>query len=80
MKEYFNVGEPDEYWTGIGQRDDGEQFLDIVLLAHTKGYAAELVCDIEAGADQVKIKAGTPVFRVTFFHQRCMRSSWKPAS
>jgi hypothetical protein len=64
---FSKVGEPDEYWTGVGQRDDGEQFLDIVLLAPTKGYAAELVRDIEAGSDQLKIKAGTPVFRVTYF-------------
>jgi hypothetical protein len=64
---FGRVGVPDVYWTGLGQRDEGEQFLDIVLLAPTKGYAAELIRDIEAGADQVKIKASTPVFRVTYF-------------
>jgi hypothetical protein len=64
---FGKVGEPDLYWTGVGQRDAGEQFLDIVLLAPTKGYAAELVRDIDAGSDQVEIKANTPVFRVTYF-------------
>jgi len=59
LAELFSkVGEPDKYWTGVGQRDDGEQFVDIVLLAPAKGYAAELVSDI---------KANTPVFRVTYF-------------
>ena len=64
---FGKVGEPDVYWTGVGQRDDGEQFLDIVLLAPTKGYAAELVRDMGASSDQVEIKASTPVFRVTYF-------------
>jgi hypothetical protein len=67
LAELFGkVGEPEEYWTGVGQRDNGEQFLDIVFLAPTQGYAAELVRDIEAGSDQVEIKASTPVFRVTY--------------
>jgi hypothetical protein len=64
---FGNVGEPDQYWMGVGQREDGEQFLDIVLLAPSKGYAAELVRDIKAGSDRVEIKASTPVFRVTYF-------------
>ena len=61
------AGEPEQYWTGLGQRDGGEEFLDIVLLAPTKGYAVELVTDSEAGTNQVEIKPGTPVFRVTYF-------------
>ncbi len=61
------AGEPEQYWTGIGQRDGGEEFLDTVLLAPTKGYAVELVTDIKAGTNQVEVKPGTPVFRVTYF-------------
>ncbi len=61
------LGEPEKYWTWIGQRDNGEQFLDIMLLAPTKGYLAEVVIDIKPGSDQVVIKANTPVFRVTYF-------------
>jgi hypothetical protein len=64
---FSKVGEPEEYWTGVGQRDGGERFLDIVLLAPTRGYAAELVRDIGDGSNQVEIKASTPVFRVTYF-------------
>jgi hypothetical protein len=64
---FDKLGEPEEYWTEIGQRDNGEQFLDIMLLAPSKGYVAELVVDIKPGSDQVEIKAGTPVFRVTYF-------------
>jgi hypothetical protein len=61
------LGEPELYWTGIGQRDDGEQYLKIVLLSPAQGYAAEMVVDIRAGATQVGIKDSTPVFRVTYF-------------
>jgi hypothetical protein len=64
---FTKVGVPDRYWMGVGQRDDGELFIDIVLLAPTKGYAAELVRDIEAGSNQVEIKPSTPIFRVTYF-------------
>jgi hypothetical protein len=68
LDSFFNkAGEPEQYWTGIGQRDDGGEFLDIVLLAPTKGYAVELVIDIAAGSNQVEVKPGTPVFRVTYF-------------
>jgi hypothetical protein len=61
------AGEPEQYWTGPGQRDGGGGFSDIVLLAPSKGYAAELVIDIKAGSNQVEIKPDTPVFRVTYF-------------
>jgi hypothetical protein len=67
MADLFNkLGEPEKYRTEIGQRDDGEQFLDIMLLAPTKGYVAEVVIDMKPGSDQVEIKATTPVFRVTY--------------
>ena len=61
------AGEPEKYWLGTGYRDDGETFADIVLLAPTKGYVAELVLDIKAGSNHVEVKPGTSVFRVTFF-------------
>jgi hypothetical protein len=61
------AGEPEAYWLGTGPRDDGEVFADIVLLAPTKGYVAELVTDIDSGSNHVEIKPGTPVFRVTYF-------------
>lgn len=64
---FDKLGEPEKYWTEIGQRDSGEQFLDIMLLAPSKGYEAELVIDIKPGSDQVEIKGSTPVFRVTYF-------------
>jgi hypothetical protein len=68
LAELFNrVGEPEQYWAGIGKRDNGEEFLDIVLLSPAKGYVAELVIDIDPGSDRVHLKAGTPVFRVTYF-------------
>lgn len=60
-------GEPEMYWTGMGQRDDKGRFLDIVLLAPSRGYAAEMVRDIEVDSDHVEVKDGTPVFRVTYF-------------
>ncbi len=66
-KLFDRVGEPEQYWTKIGKRDNGEEFLNIVLLSPTKGYAAEVVVDIPLDAKQVEIKAGTPVFRVTYF-------------
>jgi hypothetical protein len=64
---FDKLGEPEEYWTAIEQRDTGEEFLDIMLLAPSKGYVAELVIDMSPGSDQVEIKASTPVFRVTYF-------------
>ena len=64
---FEKLGEPDAYWTEIGQRDTGEQFLDITLLAPSKGYVAELVIDMQPGSDQVEIKPNTPVFQVTYF-------------
>ncbi len=64
---FDRVGEPEVYWVKIGKRDEGEEFLDLVLLSPTKGYAAEVVIDIPVDASQVEVKAGTPVFRVTYF-------------
>jgi hypothetical protein len=64
---FDKLGEPEKYWTEIGQRDSGEQFLDIMLLAPSNGYAAELVIDMKPGSDQVEIKGSTPVFWVTYF-------------
>jgi hypothetical protein len=64
---FKKAGEPELFWTGIGQRDDGQEFLDIVLLAPSKGYVVEVVIDIKAGSEQVEVKASTPVFRVTYF-------------
>ena len=64
---FDKLGEPEEYWTGIGQREGGEQFLDLLLLAPTKGYVAEVLIDMRAGSDRVEIKASTRVFRITYF-------------
>jgi hypothetical protein len=63
------AGEPEQYWEEMGHRDDGGEFVDIVLLAPTKGHAAELVIDIKADSNQVEIKHGTRIFRVTYFSQ-----------
>ena len=70
---FDKLGEPETYWTGIGQRDDGVRYLTIVLLSPSKGYAAEVVIETKAGVNQVEIKTSTPVFRVTYFSPEMYR-------
>ena len=64
---FDKLGKPETYWSGIGQRDDGERYMTIVLLSPSQGYAAEVLIDMNADINQVEIKASTPVFRVTYF-------------
>lgn len=63
---FEKLGQPEIYWTEIGQGENRE-YLEVILLYPTKGYLADVVIDIEGSANQVKIQANTPVFRVTYF-------------
>lgn len=67
LKDLFQkLGEPDSYWKAV-KYGENREYLDVVLLAPKKGYAAEVVIDVEYGKDQVEISGSTPVFRVTYF-------------
>ncbi len=63
---FGKLGEPDEYWTEIGKREN-QEYLEVFLLYPTKGYLVDCVINIENGSDQVEIKPVSPVFRVTYF-------------
>jgi hypothetical protein len=63
---FEKLGQPEEYWTEYGQ-DANSQYLEIFLLYPTKGYLVDVVIDVVNSTDHVKIQAGTPVFRVTYF-------------
>ncbi|GAP12468.1 hypothetical protein LARV_00203 [Longilinea arvoryzae] len=67
LGELFDkLGEPERYWTEIGQREYGE-YARIYLFYPAKGYLADVLIDFEPGATQVEIRRSTPVFRVTYF-------------
>jgi hypothetical protein len=63
---FEKLGQPEKYWTEVGYGEDRE-YLEVVLLYPTKGYLADVVIDIEDGANQVEIQDTTPVFQVTYF-------------
>lgn len=63
---FQKLGQPEKYWTEVGYGEDRE-YLDVVLLYPTKGYLADVVIDIERGANQVEIQDTIPVFFVTYF-------------
>jgi hypothetical protein len=69
------LGQPEKYWTEIGTGENRE-YVEVILLYPTKGYLAEAVIDINAGANQVEITASTPVFRVTYFAPEMFRELW----
>jgi hypothetical protein len=67
IAELFDqLGQPDEYWTKIGHGEDRE-YLEVMLFYPTKGYLANIIIDIEGGANQVEVQPKTPIFSVTYF-------------
>ena len=77
LVDLFNrMGQPENYWTEIGYGENRE-YLEVVLLYPKKGYLAEVVIDIKDGANQVEIKATTPVFRVTYFVPERFQDLWE---
>ncbi len=63
---FEKIGQPEEYWTEYGQGEN-RQYLEVFLLYPTKGYLVDIIIDVGSSANHVKIQAGTPVFRVTYF-------------
>lgn len=68
ISELFEkLGEPEQYWMEVGNRENQDEYLDIYFLYPTNGYLANCVVNIEYGKNQVEISNNTPVYLVAYF-------------
>lgn len=67
LSELFEkLGEPEAYWTRLGQGDNRE-YLEMALIHPSKGYVAIVLIDTDSDTSLVEIRDNTPVFTVVYF-------------
>jgi len=66
-ESFGKLGEPEQYWTEVGTRENRDEYLDIYFLYPTNGYLINCVVNIEYGKNQVEINDNTPVYLVAYF-------------
>ena len=64
---FEKLGEPENYITETGTRENKEKYLDLYLFYPSQGYMVECVISIETGSAHVEVTEETPIFRVTYF-------------
>ena len=68
ISELFEkLGDPEQYWMEVGNRENQDEYLDIYFLYPTNGYLINCVVNIGHGENQVEINDNTPVYLGSLF-------------